>query len=114
MTLVYKKHTPLVSTTTITDIIYLSKKLFNGSERQKMILSQFFVDFKIVSVTKKVIQSAFVSPMTDFEDAVQAFVAKGKRAKLIITRNTKDYELSPVKAVTPSDFVAMVRRREKS
>ena len=45
--------------------------------------------------------------MKDFEDAVQAFCAKKAGAKLIITRNTKDYALSLVKAITPADFLKM-------
>lgn len=43
--------------------------------------------------------------MADFEDAVQAFCAKNAGAKIIITRNIQDYKLSPVKAVTPKDFL---------
>ena len=104
---VYENHTPCVSTTTITDVIYLSKKFFESGEKQKIGLSQFFSDFKILPVTKKQIKQAFSSPMKDFEDAVQAFCAKKAGAKLIITRNTKDYALSLVKAITPADFLKM-------
>ena len=43
--------------------------------------------------------------MSDFEDAVQAFCAKNAGAKIIITRNIQDYRLSPVKAVTPKEFL---------
>lgn len=102
---VYENYTPCVSTTTITDIIYLSKKLFESSKEQKKKLSEFFSDFKILSVTKAEIKKAFDSQMNDFEDAVQAFCAEKAGAKLIITRNTKDYALSPVKAITPSNFL---------
>ncbi len=49
--------------------------------------------------------------MTDFEDAVQAFCAKTAGAKIIITRNIQDYRLSPVKAVTPKEFLDRVNLR---
>ena len=48
--------------------------------------------------------------MPDFEDAVQAFCAKSRRVSYIITRNVKDYNLSPVKAVAPSDFIALMKQ----
>ena len=102
--LIYKEHTPCVSTTTITDIIYLSKKFFPNVELQKSYLSDFFSDFKIIPVGKKQILQAFSSPMNDFEDAVQAYSAKRAGIKLIVTRNTKDFALSPVTASTPREF----------
>ena len=102
---VYENHTACVTTTTITDVVYLSKKLFGSKEEQKKQLSLFFSDFKILPVTKNQIKQAFASQMTDFEDAVQAFCAKKARAKIIITRNVKDFQYSPVKAITPTDFL---------
>ncbi|MCR5124559.1 MAG: PIN domain-containing protein [Treponema sp.] len=102
---VYENHTACVTTTTITDVVYLSKKLFGSKEEQKKQISLFFSDFKILPVTKNQIKQAFASQMTDFEDAVQAFCAKKARAKIIITRNVKDFQYSPVKAITPTDFL---------
>ena len=103
--IILEKHTACVSTTTITDAVYITKKAFSDSDEQKLKLSVFFSKFKILSVTKKQITQAFSSPMKDFEDAVQAFCAKKVGAKIIITRNTKDYALSPIKAITPTDFL---------
>lgn len=45
--------------------------------------------------------------MKDFEDAVQVFSAKASGVKLIVTRNTKDFNYSPIKAVTPEDFLSI-------
>lgn len=104
---VHENHAPCVSTTTITDIIYLSKKFFENNEEQKIRLLDFFADFKILPVTKKQIGQAFLSPMKDFEDAVQAFCAKKAGVHLIVTRNTKDYALSPVQAIAPADFLKL-------
>ena len=41
----------------------------------------------------------------DFEDALQSVCAQKFEADFIITRNVKDYKLSEVKAMSPSDFV---------
>ncbi len=103
--LVLKEHNACISTTTITDVVYITKKAFSDSEVQKKALSAFFEKLTILSVTKAEIKKAFDSQMNDFEDAVQAFCAEKAGAKLIITRNTKDYALSPVNAITPSDFL---------
>lgn len=105
--LVYVNHTPCVSATTVTDIMYLSRKLFASVEQQKIALADFFSDFKIIPISKKQILQAFCSQMNDFEDAIQAFCAKKAGVKLIISRNIKDYALSPVYALSPADFIKL-------
>ena len=46
------------------------------------------------------------SDLPDFEDALIAFSAKRNGVDAIVTRNTKDFEKSPVPALTPASFVA--------
>lgn len=46
--------------------------------------------------------------MADFEDALQASAAMAARATYIVTRNTRDLRKSPVKAITPDEFLALV------
>ena len=46
-------------------------------------------------------------PMPDFEDAMIATLAESVAATHIVTRNTSDFRRSPVKAVTPEDFVRL-------
>ncbi|MCY4477049.1 MAG: PIN domain-containing protein [Gammaproteobacteria bacterium] len=40
-------------------------------------------------------------PMKDFEDAMQVAAARSCGASRIVTRNIRDYERSPIPAVTP-------------
>ncbi len=108
---IFEKHQPCVSAQTVADTVYITRKIFQDSARQKNVIENFFASFRILSVTKKQINQAFNSPMTDFEDAVQAFCAKNAGAKIIITRNIQDYRLSPVKAVTPKEFLDRVNLR---
>ena len=42
-------------------------------------------------------------PMADFEDAMQVAAARVCGARLIVTRNLRDYQRSPISAVTPSE-----------
>ncbi|MBR4005430.1 MAG: PIN domain-containing protein [Treponema sp.] len=101
----FKGCTTCVSTTTVTDTLYITRKTYPNSESQKKLLSDFFSKFKILPVSKKEIKQAFNSPMNDFEDAVQAFSAKRAGVKVIITRNVKDYVFSPVPVITPLEFL---------
>ena len=101
----FKGCTTCVSTTTVTDTLYITRKMYPYSESQKKLLSDFFSKFKILPVSKKEIKQAFNSPMNDFEDAVQAFSAKRAGVKVIITRNVKDYAFSPVPVITPLEFL---------
>ena len=41
-------------------------------------------------------------PLADFEDALQVAAARACGASLIATRNTRDYQRSPIPALTPS------------
>jgi predicted nucleic acid-binding protein len=48
---------------------------------------------------------AIRSGFSDFEDALQSVCGKQFEADFIVTRNVKDYKLSPIKAVSPSEFI---------
>jgi PIN domain. len=43
--------------------------------------------------------------MTDFEDAMQVASALAAGAEVIVTRNTRDFRTSPVRAVAPRDYI---------
>ena len=51
-------------------------------------------------------QAAIRSGLPDFEDALQSVCAAKFGADYIVTRNVKDYKLSRIKAVSPSEFLA--------
>ena len=40
-------------------------------------------------------------PMADFEDAMQVAAAQACNAQFIVTRNIRDYQQSPIPAITP-------------
>lgn len=51
--------------------------------------------------------------MTDFEDALQASAATAARVDYIVTRNTRDFRRSPIKAISPRAFLAAVTNSGK-
>ena len=48
--------------------------------------------------------------MKDFEDAVVASLALDAGCKAIITRNTGDFQKSPIPSMTPDDFLGLTRK----
>lgn len=49
-------------------------------------------------------------PVSDFEDAMIVALAESASATHIVTRNTTDFRRSPVKVVTPEEFIRLVAR----
>ncbi len=60
---------------------------------------------EVVGGDTKMALDAIHLGFSDFEDALQSVCAAKFEADFIITRNLKDYKLSPVKAMSPADFV---------
>lgn len=56
------------------------------------------------------LQRAIALPVGDFEDAMIIALAESAGATHIVTRNTADFRRSPVKAVTPEDFMRLVSK----
>ena len=56
------------------------------------------------------VRRALALTLADFEDALIAAAAEAAEATHIVTRNTADFRRSPVKAVTPEEFVRLVAR----
>lgn len=62
--------------------------------------------FDVVDVSKCDCVLAHESDMPDMEDAIIAFSAMRNKVDTIVTRNERDYELSPIPALTPQEFVS--------
>ena len=45
-------------------------------------------------------------PMADFEDAMQVAAARACGARHIVTRNVRDYERAPIRAVDPQEALS--------
>jgi predicted nucleic acid-binding protein len=94
-----------ITASSVTDIYYFLKRDYHDSARAKEMLINFFNIFEVIDVTKSDYEKALSLPMDDYEDALLATCAKRRRIELIITRNLKDFAESPVKAISPDDFL---------
>ena len=57
----------------------------------------------VASTDTEDVRYAVELPMTDFEDAMQVAAARACGARHIVTRNIRDYERSPIRAVSPQE-----------
>jgi len=94
-----------ITANTITDIYYLTKKYISDREDIKRTILGLIEVLDVIDVTRSDCIKAFELSMTDYEDALLAQCAKRTKSAYIITRNIKDFSASPVKAITPEDFL---------
>lgn len=94
------------------DLHYILGKYIKDKDQLKSILSFWHRFIRIMDAGDADFRYAFNSDNSDFEDAVIASVADRNRCDFIITRNTKDFEGSPVPAVTPKEFIPIAMRQD--
>jgi predicted nucleic acid-binding protein len=95
-----------ISATTITDIYSIVRKS-DGIAAAKTSVSRILEILKIASVDEFDIRAARDSLIADFEDAVQFICARKLNADYIITRDTEDFALSTIPALSPEDFLKL-------
>ena len=96
-----------VSASAATDIFYLLRRNLKDTARAKDSMEKLLQLVGIADSLGEDVHAAVASNMTDFEDALVAAIAERCQMSYIITRNTKDYQDSPVKALTPEEFLKL-------
>ncbi|TSA50628.1 PIN domain-containing protein [archaeon] len=91
--------------TTVTTVDYLLTQSLSRDEARQA-LRRLLDLFKIAPVNRSVIEKALRSKIEDFEDAVLEQAACLVGAEAIITRNTKDFGRSSIKALDPAELLA--------
>lgn len=96
-----------VCATTITTVDYLLTQSLPRSTAKQALLRLMEL-FEIAPVNRPVIEEALRGRMVDFEDAVLASAANLVGASAVVTRNTKDFKHSPVKAVDVIEILSLL------
>ena len=100
-----------VTATTITDIYYIAKKDKGHSLAIEFIGNLIqFVD--LIGIDKGIIIEALSSNLTDFEDSIQSIASSYNGIDFIITRNTKDFKNSSIKALSPVNFLRLINKKK--
>ena len=107
-----RKDIKLVSSSAITDILYVLRRAVKDRELIRSKYESFRKKISILSVTEKDIDTAFARDWKDFEDAVQYTVAESNDVDCIITRNKGDFEEDEIPCYSPKDFLEKFTERD--
>jgi len=77
-----------------------------GKEVLPFFRDRLLRDVEVASASSAEIRNALSWGIRDMEDALQAAAALNCKASFILTRNTKDFRLSKIPALTPSNFLS--------
>jgi predicted nucleic acid-binding protein len=97
----------LLCATTITTIDYLLGQSLPRPQSREA-LRRLLELFEIAPVNRPVIEEAFRSRIPDFEDAVLEQSGRLAGADAIVTRNTRDFHRSALKAIGPDELLSAV------
>jgi predicted nucleic acid-binding protein len=87
-------------------LFYLYRRQAN-SVRAYLAIEQLLQVFSVAEINRQVIEAAARLGWGDFEDAIQACAAGEAGCDYVVTRNPRDYQDQPVKAIQPPDFLAV-------
>ncbi|MCL2441921.1 MAG: PIN domain-containing protein [Treponema sp.] len=95
----------IMSAGAVKDVYYLIRRFLKDDikARESVFLISNYI--KVCNTTSEDITNALILSMPDFEDALIASAARREKADYIITRNEKDFENSPIPAITPEQFL---------
>ena len=76
-----------------------------GKAKADQTIDWLLAHFEVAVADKAVLRRARQLPLADFEDAVVASLAEAGQCDHVVTRNVSDFAVSPVSALTPTDFL---------
>lgn len=103
------KHNGFIAWHSIANFFYLTAK-GNNKQQSKRFIAELCAFVKIVPVSNHDLTIALELPLNDFEDAMQCASAMACYADVIISRNIKDYQKSPIKTMTPEQFLQELKK----
>ena len=96
----------LVAGHALTTIHYLVQK-DRGAAKARAIITAILKVFAVAAVDGPVLREALDLPCPDLENAVSASAARFGGCDYVITRDLKGFRGSPVKCLTPEEFLAL-------
>jgi predicted nucleic acid-binding protein len=92
-----------ISALTVANVAYFLKK---AKKDQASFIKNLFYWTQITELNKTVIEKTLASGFLDFEDGLQYHCARTvKSIEVIVTRNAKDFKLSMIPVVSPTEFL---------
>ena len=97
----------------VTTLYYILAKAA-GTAKADQTVDWLLTHFEIAVADKAIFRRARQLTLADFEDAVVSSLAEATKCDYVVTRNVPDFAGSPVPAVTPTDFLALLPENESS
>jgi predicted nucleic acid-binding protein len=97
----------------VTTVFYLVERAQDTATASQTV-DWLLQHFNVPTVDKDTLLHARKLKLKDFEDAVVASVAVRNQCDFIISRNVDDFFASPVKAISPADFLVILHPKKKS
>lgn len=95
----------IITAKSILDVHYILRKNLHNEQQARDWVNRLFSLFDIADTVQEDCRIAISSQTSDYEDAVMIETAKRIGADCIVTRNLRDYSLSPVPVFLPDDFL---------
>ena len=95
----------VVSDLTFCNVAYVLRKALGNVELRNG-LRVLKNNLTVVPIGEAAITAALGNEMTDFEDAVQLEAARTNHVDVIVTRNVRHFNNSPIRVCTPSELLA--------
>jgi predicted nucleic acid-binding protein len=93
----------------ITTLSYFLSKSNADRAKARKTIAGIMKRFNVIATDEEILAMALRSDIDDFEDAVIEMSSKENDAQYILTRNTKDFKKSVVKAITPEELLAILK-----
>ena len=100
-----KEFNGAITTSTITDIYYITNKYLKDREKTANEVKKLFILFDVITVTKEDCLKAFDTGIKDYEDSLLSICAFKWNADFIVTRNLADFSNSVISVITPEGFL---------
>jgi len=97
-----------VTATTLTDIFYISRRHTRSVEQARQAVSETLTAMAICPVDRAVLELAFDSGLTDFEDAVQIFSAVAQSLEAIVTRDAQGFLSSSIPVLSIQELLRLL------
>ncbi len=98
----------LISTMSFISTEYILRKQI-GKEKAKQALAAIRTICEVCNSGEKEIDLSLVSSFKDFEDAFQYYNALNNSAKVIITRNPKDFKKSKIPVMSAEEYLKSIK-----
>ena len=95
-----------MSALSVPTVAYVLKSM--SSSAKKTIIRELVDIVKVLPSLPEHVSNILENQMTDIEDALQVQSAMEGGCDVIVTRNTHDFKLSEIPAITPDDFLRRI------